>query len=375
MPGPWRPCRQRRRARAALQRCDATGGPPRAPVASVAKRVISSAVRSSSAPAASASPARPSVTSVSTSPVSGAIGERADRERRLPRSEAGEPALACFEAVASTHELEAPLDPSVDLDGNQQHRRGSYSLGRATHTLGQPLQVADLMLRHVFEREARAFELGTDRGRARSQPRTRSGSGAPRRRRARQRPRHRWPVPPPRPRSAWPRRGCRPAPAPTRPRQAHRGRPRRPRPPAVLDAQPSRPRQSMVEGRSSSQRPAIDSPDGPASQTTRCGTSRGVTCRPRGGRPRLSLPPRPAKRAGSAQAREGPRTAALLLHVRGPGRAGRVPAPDHLAPGPEGLRALDLVTTGPKLSRTGSRWIAPRSGRRTWGRWGAHERS
>ena len=206
---------------------------------------------------------------------------------------------------------------------------------------------------------------------------------------------------------------ARPAPAPTLPRQAHRGRPRRPRPPAVLDAQPSRPRQSMVEGRSSSEGepvasanpdpvalgrrqdgragkartastrrrrvgasgPAIDSPDGPASQTTRCGTSRGVTCRPRGGRSCLSLPPRSAKRAGSAQAREGPRTAALLLHVRGPGRAGPVPAPDHLAPGPERLRALDLVTTGPRLSGTGSRWIAPRSGRRTWGRWGAHERS
>ena len=243
-----------------------------------------------------------------------------------------------------------PSHASVDLDGNQQHRRGSYSLGRAPHTLGQALQVADLMLGHVFERKTRAFELGADRGRAR---RHRAGvqgaarlvgdardddlgAGGP--------------PPPPRPRSASPRRGCRPDPAPTRPRQARRGRPRRPRPPAVLDAQPSRPRQSMVEGRSSSEGEpvasanpdpvalggrqdgragkartastrrrrvgasgaALDSPHGPASPTTRCGTGRGVTCRPRGDRPCLSLPPRSAKRAGSAQAREGTRTAALL---------------------------------------------------------------
>ena len=44
----------------------------------------------------------------------------------------------------------------VDPNGDQQHRRSSYSLGRALHAFGQTLQFADFVFRHVFERDASA---------------------------------------------------------------------------------------------------------------------------------------------------------------------------------------------------------------------------
>src|SRR5512132_1906393 len=93
----------------------------------------------------------------------------------------------------------------------------------------------------------------------------------------------------------------------------------------------ARPGQSMAE-------PALDSRHGPARAAHRC-TGRAAG-RPRGGRPRVPLPPRAAEREAPAQARERTRATPVRAHARSALRTRDLLAGDHVARSPEGLRSL-----------------------------------